>query len=106
MMRIALPVIAALWLVSGWSELASSGSGNGVSGSPGFASSSPAVAADSSGNPTVAWSEDLGGGNTRLIRKPLPRGVRGVRNIAGVLGCIRLWHPPRGTRALRRRAHR
>ena len=48
----------------------------------------------------------LGGGNARLIEKPLPRGVRAVRNIAGVLGCIRLWHPPRGTRALRRRAHR
>jgi polyphosphate glucokinase len=48
----------------------------------------------------------LGGGNARLIEKPLPRGVRAVRNIAGVLGCIRLWHPPRVTRALRRRAHR
>jgi polyphosphate glucokinase len=42
----------------------------------------------------------LGGGNARLIEKPLPRGVRAVRNLAGVLGCIQLWPPRRGTRAL------
>ncbi len=66
MMRIALPVLTALWLVSGWSELAFSGSGNGVGGSPGFASSSPTIAVDSSGNPTVAWAEELGGGNTEI----------------------------------------
>ncbi len=66
MLRIALSFVAALLCASGWSELASSGSGNGVSGSPGIASSSPSLAVDSTGNPTVAWSEDLGGGNTEI----------------------------------------
>jgi polyphosphate glucokinase len=45
----------------------------------------------------------LGGGNARLVSKPLPRGVRVVRNIAGVLGTIRLWTPPRDARASRQR---
>jgi polyphosphate glucokinase len=33
----------------------------------------------------------LGGGNSRLVRRPLPRGVVVVSNLAGVLGGIRLW---------------
>ncbi len=44
----------------------------------------------------------LGGGNARLVRKPLPHGVRTVNNIAGVLGCIKLWPAPRATRRVRR----
>jgi polyphosphate glucokinase len=48
----------------------------------------------------------LGGGNARLVAKPLPRGVRVVRNIAGVLGTLRLWSPPGDSRASRRRAIR
>jgi len=43
----------------------------------------------------------LGGGNARLVVKPLARGTRVVRNIAGVLGCIELWRAPRGSRATR-----
>lgn len=46
----------------------------------------------------------LGGGNARLVAKPLPPGVRTVKNIAGVLGTLRLWSPPRDTRANRRPA--
>lgn len=37
----------------------------------------------------------LGGGNARLIEKPLPPGVRAVGNISGLLGAIRLWSPRR-----------
>jgi polyphosphate glucokinase len=37
----------------------------------------------------------LGGGNARLIARPLPRGVRVVGNVAGLLGCHRLWAPRR-----------
>jgi polyphosphate glucokinase len=48
----------------------------------------------------------LGGGNSRLITKPLPRGVRTVSNIAGVLGSIRLWRPPRGGEAKHGRGDR
>jgi polyphosphate glucokinase len=46
-------------------------------------------------NPRVLY---LGGGNSRLVARPLPRGVRVVGNIAGLLGAIRLWSP-RPTRA-------
>jgi polyphosphate glucokinase len=48
----------------------------------------------------------LGGGNARLLTKPLPRGVCAVSNIAGVLGSIRLWRSPRRARASHRRARR
>jgi len=43
----------------------------------------------------------LGGGNARLVAKPLPPGTRVVRNIAGVLGGIELWREP-GTPPRRR----
>ena len=42
----------------------------------------------------------LGGGNSRLVRRPPPRGVKIVSNLAGVLGGIRLWEK-KGPRALR-----
>jgi polyphosphate glucokinase len=45
----------------------------------------------------------LGGGNARLVSKPLPRGVRAVGNLGGVLGPIRLWVPTAGLHAHRRR---
>ena len=43
----------------------------------------------------------LGGGNSRLVSRPLPRRVRVVANIAGLLGSIRLWSRPRGRRTRR-----
>lgn len=52
----------------------------------------------------------LGGGNARLIRGPLPRGVRVVSNLAGILGGIHLWRdaaparPRPGVRLRRGRA--
>jgi len=46
----------------------------------------------------------LGGGNARLIEKPLPHGVRAVGNISGLLGSIRLWADARTVpRPVRRR---
>ncbi len=44
----------------------------------------------------------LGGGNARLVRGRLPRGVTVVGNVAGLLGGIRLWAPRRPLRRGRR----
>jgi polyphosphate glucokinase len=46
----------------------------------------------------------LGGGNARLVARPLPPRTRVVGNIAGVLGGIELWRQPAGPP--RRRAGR
>lgn len=49
----------------------------------------------------------LGGGNSRLVRRPLPHGVITVSNVAGILGGIKLWDQDVVVpRALTRRAHR
>ena len=40
------------------------------------------------------WNPDrlyVGGGNTKHLTRELPRGVRIVPKVAGILGCIRLW---------------
>jgi polyphosphate glucokinase len=44
------------------------------------------------------WRLYLGGGNARLVERPLPRGVRVVANVAGLLGGHRLWSPRRTMR--------
>ena len=41
----------------------------------------------------------LGGGNAKLIRFPLPPGVRLIENISGLLGGIYLWQPRGAVRA-------
>ena len=48
----------------------------------------------------------LGGGNARLVRKPHPRGVSTVSNVAGLLGCIRLWADARAALDARRSSRR
>jgi polyphosphate glucokinase len=36
----------------------------------------------------------LGGGNARRVALPVPRDVRVVDNVAGLLGGVRLWERP------------
>ena len=52
---------------SGWAELGGSAEGGGISNTPG-ASTLPSVAVTPTGEPVVAWLEDLGG-NTEVYLK-------------------------------------
>jgi len=53
------------WNGTEWEELDGSGSSGGLSKTAGF-SEFPVVAVDSSGNPVVAWMEDLGSGANEI----------------------------------------
>lgn len=61
------------WTGTAWMELGSSGSGGGLSDTPGGFSKQPALAIDAGGNPVVAWSEygegTIGGSSDIKLRR-------------------------------------
>ncbi|NUN47973.1 MAG: hypothetical protein HUU15_03985 [Candidatus Brocadiae bacterium] len=66
-----LEIYAKRYDGAAWVDMAGSGSGTGISGTPGLADDVPVLGRDSLGNPVVAWNADTGApaGNQIFVKR-------------------------------------